>query len=123
MTITEAIVSNIKDACHKVFDVVGPGHSERVYHNAVCHHLRLNQWMCESEVVIPVVYKTAQVGSVRADLVVDKKVVVEFKATTNAPKDADVQQLHKYLRLLNIHTGMVINFNVDGVQFICSELT
>jgi len=103
----------IVPACQSVFDELGVGYSEAVYHTAVETQLRLDGVAYESEVVIPVRYRGHTVGSVRADLIIDG-VVVELKALTRATKlDAAVRQARMYCRLLGLTRGLVVNFCQD----------
>jgi GxxExxY protein len=61
----------------------------------------------------------------RLDLLVEEKVIVDNKAKTEITP-IDKQQLLTYLRLVDIHLGLIINFNVpkllDGVYRIANQL-
>jgi GxxExxY protein len=51
----------------------------------------------------------------RADLIVDRKVILEIKSIdVIAPVHA--KQLRTYLRLTDLHLGLLINFNVDLIK-------
>ena len=55
----------------------------------------------------------------RADLIVNREVVIEIKCK-DAIRPVDQAQLLPYLRLLNLHIGLLINFHVvalkDGIK-------
>ena len=95
----------------EVFSVLGPGYTECVYHNALLVLLRKHGVPYETERIIPVVFEGHTIGNVRADIVVDNSIVVELKAT-RVPNGAE-QQLKKYMKLLGLNTGLVMNFGGD----------
>lgn len=92
-----------------IFACLGPGHSERVYQNALIHELADAGISFESERDLPITYKGRYVGTVRADLILNNEFVLELKAVLNTPHDAE-QQCRTYMRLTHIQQGMVINF-------------
>lgn len=64
----------------------------------------------EGEKSVPLFYKGAELGSpLRLDLLVNKKVMVECKATMNYNPIFEAQVL-TYLRLAGLKLGIVINF-------------
>jgi hypothetical protein len=50
-----------------------------------------------------------EVGNVRADLVINDRLVVELKSTGSI-KDTHTTQCFMYMKLLKINNGLVINF-------------
>lgn len=97
--------------CRVVFEVLGKGHSEAVYHRALEVELRNGGIAYESEVVLPIRYKNHVVGSFRIDLVIEGHYVVELKAVPGSIRDDDKNQLAKYLGHANFCKGAVVNFN------------
>jgi len=65
----------------------------------------------EMEPVIPVTYHNIQIGVVRADIVVQVKMVVELKTVTKITP-AHLHQAQRYDTLLSLSKVMVINFPV-----------
>ncbi|HUR97281.1 MAG TPA: GxxExxY protein [Pyrinomonadaceae bacterium] len=65
---------------------------------------------------IPVVYEnvTLNVGF-RADIIVDRKVIIEVKSI-EAMGPVHAKQLRTYLRLTDLRLGLLINFNVDLIK-------
>ena len=61
----------------------------------------------------------------RLDLIVGEKVIVDCKAKTELTP-IDKQQLLTYLRLCDVHLGLLINFNVpklvNGVGRVVNNL-
>lgn len=99
----------VKNAATLVFKTLGAGFCERVYHNAIEVYLRKIGASFKSEHVIPVKFMDVEVGNVRADLVINDRLVVELKVGP-AIKDKHTTQGFMYMKLLNIEKGIVINF-------------
>jgi GxxExxY protein len=99
----------IKNAASLVFKTLGAGFSEKVYHNAIEVYLRKIGTSFKSEHVIPVKFMDVEVGNVRADLVINDRLVVELKSTGSI-KDTHTTQCFMYMKLLKINNGLVINF-------------
>jgi len=95
----------------EVFTILGPGFTECVYHNALLVLLRKHGVPYETERIIPVVFEGHTIGSVRADIIVDNSIVVELKATRVL--NGAEQQLKRYMKLLNITKGIIMNFGGD----------
>ena len=104
----------LKGYAEQVLRSLGPGHTERVYHNAMITHLNRNNVRHRSEVTCPFYYMDECVGYGTADLVVEN-MVVELKAQPCVPASG-VLQLRKYAEALSKcensrYHGMLINFN------------
>ena len=119
--ITEAIIG----AAIRVHKKYGPGLLESVYNLALA--LELVALGFEVEVAKPLPLEHQGVTIKRAyvvDLLVNNCVVVELKAV-KALTDVDKAQLLTYLRLMNIHVGLLINFNVtrlvNGVRRVVND--
>ena len=92
-----------------VWRMLGPGFSERVYHNAMEVCLRQSGLAYETERVMPIFFNGQAIGNMRADLIVDRHLVVELKSV-RALKDEHRVQARQYLRLLGIEEALLINF-------------
>ena len=91
----------------------GPGLLESVYQDALAYELTQRGLKVEKEVHVPVVYKGVVVGDpLRIDLLVEGCVVVECKATDKDNPIFAIQTL-TYLRLLNLHLGLLVNFGKE----------
>ena len=93
----------------KIWETLGPGFSERVYHNAFEVELRLRGIPYETERILPITYEGHNVGNLRADLVIDGQIIVELKSTTKL-KDEFENQARNYMRLTGIPSALLINF-------------
>ena len=91
----------------------GPGLLESVYQDALVFELKSRGLQVEKEVCVPVRYKGVEVGDpLRIDILVEGKVVIECKASDKDNPIFAVQTL-TYLRLLNLHLGLLINFGKE----------
>jgi GxxExxY protein len=99
----------IKNISTKIFEKLGPGYSERVYHNAFEVELRLRGIQYETEKIIPVVYEGHTVGNLRADLVLEGHTIVELKSVSKL-KDEFRNQVRNYAHLTGIKEGYLVNF-------------
>lgn len=104
----------------------GPGLLESLYEDALYHELKLRNIPMQSQVQIPVIYKSRPLReSMRLDLLVDCKIIIEVKATEkeNAVHKA---QVLTYLRLTRLKLGLVINFGqerlIDGLTRVVNGL-
>ena len=104
----------------------GPGLLESLYEDALYHELKLRNIPVQSQVQIPVIYKSRPLReSMRLDLLVDCKIIIEVKATEkeNAVHKA---QVLTYLRLTTLKLGLVINFGqerlIDGLTRVVNGL-
>lgn len=93
----------------EVYSVLGAGFSERVYHTAVEVSLRQRGILYESERIVPITFKGHVVGNLRADIIVNNELVLEFK-TIKSLNDQGELQAQNYLSLLGLKKAYLINF-------------
>ena len=104
----------------------GPGLLESYYENALKHELQIRGLKVETQKLVPVVYKGAEVGEpYRLDMIFEDKVIVECKASEkNNPIFAS--QVNTYLHLLDRRLGIVINFGqkriLDGWERVANRM-
>jgi GxxExxY protein len=96
-------------ACNEVLSVLGGGHREKIYENALLIELQ-NDFPIVSQQHIPVMYKNRCVGQIVSDLVLDNSFVIEIKAQTTKISQKDRLQLMKYMKVANLQEGMIVNF-------------
>ena len=102
---TEKII----DAYYKVYNTLGYGFLEKVYHNAMLIELRRMGFECKSQYPIKVFYEVFTVGDYFADILVDDCVIIENKAS-EALCEEDEFQLINYLKATTIEVGLLLNF-------------
>jgi GxxExxY protein len=120
--ISQAIIG----AAIEVHRALGPGLIEQPYEEAMCHELHLRGMAFERQLAVPVHYKGVRLSAdLRLDLIVEKRVIVDLKAKADVTP-IDKAKLRTYLRLSQLHLGLLINFHVerlvDGVTRVVNKL-
>jgi len=107
----------ITDAAIEVHRTLGgPGLLESVYEEALVWELQKAGLLVERQLIVPIVYKGRTIAApLRLDMLVEKKVIVENKATTNYNSIFEAKA-RTYLRLLDLKLAMVINFGEKYVK-------
>jgi GxxExxY protein len=96
-------------SARQIWQTLGPGFSERVYHNAMEVCLRKACVPYETERIVPIMFMDHSLGNMRADLIVQGSLVVELKSVRSL-KDEHRTQTSAYLRLLGLTDAVLINF-------------
>ena len=69
----------VEELATEIYSQLGPGYSERVYHNAMEVLLRSKNIPYESERVVPIPFNGHVIGNLRADIIINNETVLEFK--------------------------------------------
>lgn len=104
---------HVKSLAGRVWRSLGPGFSERVYHNAMEVGLRQLSIPYQTERIVPIVFDDHAIGNIRADLIIDSRIIVELKSVKTL-KDEHRVQTRMYMRLLGLSEGVLINFPNSG---------
>ena len=121
------IAKTIVDVAYKVHVRLGPGLLESVYEVILAYELDRRGLRVERQVSIAICYDDLVVkDAFIADLFVEKKVIIELKATEKiTPLYA--KQLLTYLKLTDCRLGLLINFGSvllrDGITRVANGLT
>ena len=99
----------INGAVFEVNRVLGSGFLEKVYENALLIELKRRGLKAENQVPIRVLYKENAVGEYLADILVEKKVIVELKTVEKLDKVHEAQLLN-YLKATGMQVGLLVNF-------------
>lgn len=99
----------VRGLMFKVYNELGFGHKEKVYQKALCHELVKNNVRFEQEKALDVIYDGIKVGTYRPDFVVDGKILLESKAVSFLPKEAETQLIY-YLKGTDFKLGLLVNF-------------
>lgn len=109
----ESETDEIIGAAIEVHRQLGPGLLESIYEACFCRELELRGIPHERQVTVPVSYKGVLLPcEQRIDVLVRGKVIVELKAVERL-LPVHSAQLLTYMRLTNIHVGLLFNFNVS----------
>lgn len=100
----------IRETGFSIHCYLGPGHLEKVYHNALRHRLIKRGLKVESKRPL-VVYDEDRtvIGDYFADLLVNDSLIVEVKAAKTLA-DEHYAQLLGYLRSARLEHGVLVNF-------------
>ncbi len=115
--IENLLSEQILDAASEVHRTLGgPGLLKSLYEDALFHELALRGIPALSQVQVPVTYKNYKLReSMRLDMLVDRKIIIEVKATENVLAVHKAQVL-TYLRLTRLKLGIVINFGQSRLK-------
>ena len=105
----ESVTREILGAFFAVYNELDFGHLESVYANALALELSWRGLKAEREVPLTVCYRGHEVGFYRADLVIERAVLVELKATRDLDPQARRQTLN-YIRATNLGVGLLLHF-------------
>ena len=114
-------VVKILNSAIRVFEQLGPGHNERIYHKALVYELNCLGYNLDTEMNIIVKYKDSK-GNIhcleteRIDIFIhEEKVLIELKAIQKQIQAQERTQLEKYINELNklniiVSDALIINF-------------
>ena len=102
---TEIIIA----AFYKVYNTLGFGFLEKVYENSLCNELQKSNLSVIKQYPINVYYDNQVVGEYFADLLIDKKIIVEIKTAKSLCQENEYQ-LNNYLKATGIEVGLLLNF-------------
>lgn len=116
----EEIIKIVLDEAFYVHKSIGPGMLENVYKTCLAYRLNKRGLLVETEKPVPVFFEEIRMEcGYRADIVVEKQIVVDTK-TIEAIGPLQIAQVLTYLRFLNLRYGFILNFNVvlmkDGIK-------
>ncbi len=114
------------DICFKIHKQYGPGLFESVYEEIFCYEWAKLNIPFKRQQGIPLVHEEVKMEiGFRADVILEDKVIVEFKSI-EALTDLHYKQVLTYLKLTDLKLGLLVNFNVlllkDGIKRIANKL-
>ena len=100
----------IMKSCQKVHETLGPGFDPQIYVNAMLIELETRKIPREAKVKIPLVYKGATLEmELYADIIVDKKVVLQIKAQPPCLSEQR-KDIFSCVKLSGLKLGLLVNF-------------
>jgi GxxExxY protein len=105
----------IRGALYEVYNTLGPGFKESVYHRALAKEFTLRKIPFEEKKRLPVPFKGEEVGIYEPDFIIDEKVLIEIKAVPEMPRLYETQ-LFYYLRGTNYKLGFLVNFGGSKLE-------
>ena len=113
--IESALTYKIRSGAFAVSNELGAGYLEWVYENALAIELRAAGLAVRTQVPLAVDYKGQVVGEYVADMIVERRILLELKATRQLAPEHEAQILN-YLPATGIKVGLLINFGQSRVE-------
>ena len=109
------ITFEIRGAVYDVYKTLEPGLLESVYEEALTFELQKRGMSVERQMEVPILYKGDLLKTpLRLDILVENRIVVELKSVEELQK-VHYKQLLTYLRLMDKHVGLLVNFNCQDI--------
>lgn len=115
MTIDE-MTYKINGCAMKVHNTLGNGFQEVIYQRCLAIELQKAELNFGREIEQTIYYEGINVGTRRADFVVEEKIIVEIKAVINL-EDVHLAQAKNYVVAYDFSVGLLINFGATSLQF------
>ena len=116
----EAVIKIVLDEAFHVHKKIGPGMLESVYKTCLAYRLQKRGLLLEAEKPVRVFFEEVKMDcGYRADILVEKRVIVETKSIEGIGP-LQMAQVLTYLRFLGLRYGLILNFDVlllkDGIR-------
>jgi len=105
----ETLTRSVIGAFFEVYNHLGFGFLEHLYVSALERELLAREHHVMRELCVRVMYKGQELGVQRLDMVVDHKLVVETKSSSELHKSS-TRQLYNYLHATNLEVGLLLHF-------------
>lgn len=112
----EDITYKIIGCAMKVHNTLGNGFQEVIYQRCLAIELGKTGLNFGREIEQTIFYDGIEVGTRRADFVVEEKVIVELKALINL-EDVHLAQAKNYVVAYDFPVGLLINFGSSSLQY------
>lgn len=106
----------IVGAAFEVSNQLGCGFLEKVYERALLVELNCRGMIVEQQIGLPVYYKDKQVGDFVADLMVEKRILVELKCV-DALINIHTAQCINYMKASGLKVCLLVNFQHPRIQW------
>jgi len=116
MAIDDPLTHKIIGCAMNVHNVLGNGFQEVIYQRALAIELRDAGIEFCREKKMPVFYRDHEIGTRRADFIIENTVLVEMKAQIRL-EDTHLAQALNYLVAYNLPKGLLINFGATRLEF------
>jgi len=112
----EDLTYKIIGCAMNVHNELGNGFQEVIYQRCLALEFDEMNIMYGREVEQEIFYKRINVGTRRADFIVEGKVIVELKALIRL-EDVHLAQIKNYLKAYNFEAGLLINFGATKLEY------
>jgi GxxExxY protein len=112
----DALTYKVIGCAMKVHNTLGAGFQEVIYQRCLAIELERAGFAFEREKEHAIFYEGYEVGTRRADFVVEEKIIVELKALINL-EDVHLAQAKNYTVAYDFPKGLLINFGGQSLQY------
>ncbi len=112
----EEITYKIIGCSMKIHNTLGNGFQEVIYQRCLDIELKKANLNYGREIEQNIYYENIQVGTRRADFIVENKIIVELKAVINL-ENVHLAQAKNYVVAYNFPIGLLINFGSVSLQY------
>ena len=112
----DPITYKIIGCAMKIHNTLGNGFQEVIYQRCLQIEMERAGLNFGREIEQPIFYEDIEVGTRRADFIVESQVVVELKAVVNL-EDVHLAQAKNYVVAYNFPKGLLINFGSTSLQY------
>jgi GxxExxY protein len=112
----DQITYKINGCAMKVHSTLGNGFQEVIYQRCLAIELEKARLIFSREQEHIIYYEGVEVGTRRADFVVENDIVVELKALIQL-EDVHLAQVKNYVQAYQKPIGLLINFGSRSLQF------
>src|SRR5687767_3560816 len=105
----EELTGKILETCFEVIKELGIGFLESVYEKSLVIALQQKGLQVEAQIPLEVRFRGFPVGQFYADLLVEKRILVELKAVNNLTNE-HYAQIINYLKITGLEVGLLVNF-------------
>lgn len=109
------ITGKIIGAAMKVHSTLGNGFQENIYQRALAIELAKQGMSFQRELEMNIYYDGQEIGTRRADFLVENKVLVELKALITL-EDVHLAQAINYLEAYILKIGLLLNFGAKSLE-------
>jgi len=113
--VKDELTYKIVGCAMKVHNTLGNGFQEVIYQRCLAIELKRAGLAFEREKEHTIYYEDIEVGTRRADFVVENKVVVELKAVIKL-EDVHLAQAKNYVVAYDFPLGLLINFGSNSLE-------
>ena len=114
--IKDELTYKIIGCAMKVHATLGNGFQEVIYQRCLAIELERAGFSFQREQEHTIYYEDIDVGTRRADFIVENKVIVELKALINL-EDVHLAQAKNYVVAYNFPKGLLINFGAQSLEY------
>jgi GxxExxY protein len=116
MKINDDLTYKVIGCAMKVHSTLGNGFQEVIYQRCLAIELERAELGFAREIEQIIFYEGIDVGTRRADFIVENKIIVELKAVIRL-EDVHLAQTKNYLVAYNFDIGLLINFGAISLEY------